>query len=122
MNKPAQSYNVQVRLTTEQLAWMQTLGTGSAPAGIRRLLEIVAQESQPDPLATLGALLGRAAAVHALISRSHPAPQTLAGSTAAPGQQQPPSVVVAQVSTAVTAPTQQPATTTELTGFEGWDE
>lgn len=92
--------NVQVLLTEAQFAWMQMLGNGSAPAGIRRLLEIVAQESRPDPLATLGALLGRAAAVHALIPRSAKQPPTLAGSTAAPGQPA------------------QPA----ADGFEGWDE
>lgn len=105
--------NVQVLLTEAQFAWMQTLGNGSAPAGIRRLLEIVAQESQPDPLATLGALLGRAAAVHALIQPSHPAPPTLAVSTAAPTQAAPLYKEGAQVSQPA-----QPA----AGGFEGWDE
>lgn len=99
MSKPAPSFNVQVRITADQLKWMQTLGNGSAPAGIRRLLEIVAQESQPDPLATLGALLGRAAAVHALIPRSAQQPQTPAGSTTEPGQPAAPAG----------------------DGFEGWD-
>lgn len=110
--------NVQVLLTEAQFAWMQTLGNGSAPAGIRRLLEIVAQESQPDPLATLGALLGRAAAVHALVQRSHPAPQTLAGSTAAPGQ---PAAPLYKEGAAPGQPA-APAQATAGDGFEGWDE
>ena len=112
--------NIQVTLPAEQDAFLSAYGDGSAPGGIRRLVSAAMAEQHHDPLIALGGLIGRAAAMHALAAKRHdaaPAP-TLAGSTAAPGQ---PSVVVAQVSPAAAALAQQPATTTELTGFEGWD-
>ena len=115
--------NVQTRLSPDQVDWLTRYGDGSAQAGLRRLISAAMAEQHHDPLIALGGLIGRAAAMYALAAKRYdaaPAP-TLAGSTAAPGQQQPPSVVAAQVSPAAAALTQQPATTTELTGFEGWD-
>ena len=102
--------NVQTRLTPEQVRWLTHYGDGSAPAGIRRLVSAAMAEQHHDPLIALGGLIGRAAAMYAMAAQRHSAhpPQTPAGSTATPGQQQPPSL---------TAPA--PA---ELTGFEGWDE
>ena len=116
---PKAGRNVQVLLTAEQDAFLSAYGDGSAPAGIRRLVSAAMAEQHHDPLTALGGLIGRAAAMYAMAAQrysAHP-PQTPAGSTAAPGQPQ-----GAQVSPAAAALTQQPATATELTGFEGWDE
>ena len=120
---PKAGRNIQVTLTAAQDAFLSAYGDGSAPAGIRRLVSAAMAEQHHDPLIALGGLIGRAAAMYALAAKRHdtaPAP-TLAGSTAAPGQQQQPPMVAAQVSPTA-ALTQQPAATTELTGFEGWDE
>ena len=121
-----QRQQIQARITTADVEFLATLHPQQSEA-LRRAIDLarlsVDASRTTDPAAQLAYYLDRAAAIVAAMRSAAPAP-TLAGSTAAPGQ--PPSVVATaasvQVSPAAAALTQQPATVTELTGFEGWDE
>lgn len=100
--KQRHPHNIQTRLSPEHMAFIASLADKPAD-GIRRAIDLarlsVEASRSPDPAAQLAYYLDRAAATLAAM-RSAQQPQTLAGSTAAPGQPA------------------QPA----ADGFEGWDE
>ena len=117
--KQRHPHNIQTRLSPEHMAFV--LGLADKPAdGIRRALDIARQAidaSKTDqPARQLAYYLARASELAAHIAaaetQGHPAPPTLAGSTATPAQDAPLYKEGAQAS--------PPAA--ELTGFEGWDE
>ena len=109
------SAQIQARVSPADLDFLASLHPQQSEA-VRRAIDLarlsVGASRTTDPAAQLAYYLDRAAAALATMRSTAPAP-TLAGSTAAPGQQPP--MVAAQVSPAAAAPT-------ELTGFEGWDE
>lgn len=129
--KQRHPHNIQTRLSPEHMAFVLSLADKPAD-GIRRALDIARQAidaSKTDqPARQLAYYLARAselaAQVAAAEAQCHPAPPTMAGSTAAPGQPIPASVdSPAPLYKEGTAPGQPapPAQAPAGDGFEGWD-
>ena len=123
--KQRHPHNIQTRLSAEHLAFLATLDAKPAEA-IRRAIDLarlsVAASRATDPAAQLAYHLDRAAAIVATMRSANP-PQTLAGSTAAPGQpacvDSPASTTAAPLYKEGAAPGQPAAPAGD--GFEGWD-